>query len=97
MLVTQLGLIFGLPVVGMTGSAWGLVGTFVALRALCDAMIAGLQGFVKRRDLPPGLARFLSQQSKQSVESLEAEFDALKRDGTEVEALLERPIGDLRR
>jgi len=95
-LVTQLGLIFGLAGAGITGSAWGLVGTFVVMRALCDAMIAGLQGFVKRRDLPPGLARFLSKQSKQSVESLEAEFDALKRDGTEVEALLERPIGELR-
>jgi hypothetical protein len=96
-LVTQLGLIFGMMMAGMTGSAWGLVGTFVAMRALCDAGIAGLQGFVKRRDLPPGLARFLSKRSKQSVESLEAEFDALKRDGAEVEALLERPIGELRR
>ena len=96
-LVTQLGLIFGLMATGMTGSAWGLVGTFVAMRALCDAMIAGLQGFIKRRDLPPGLARFLAKRSKQSIESLEAEFDALKRDGAEVEALLERPIGQLRR
>ena len=96
-LVTQLGLIFGLMAAGMTGSAWGLVGTFVAMRALCDAMIMGLQGFLKRRDLPPGLARFLAKRSKQSVESLEVEFDALKRDGAEVEALLERPIGDVRR
>jgi hypothetical protein len=96
-LVTQLGLIFGIMVAGMTGSAWGLVGTFVAMRALCDAGIAGLQGFVKRRDLPPGLARFLARRSKQSVESLEAEFDALKRDGAEVEALLEQPIGELQR
>jgi hypothetical protein len=96
-LVTQLGLIFGLMMAGATGSPWGLVGTFVAMRALCDAMIAGLQGFMKRRDLPPGLARFLAKRSKQSVESLEAEFDALKRDGAEVEALLERPIGELRR
>ena len=96
-LVTQLGLIFGLMASGMTGSPWGLVGTFVAMRAVCDAMIAGLQGFMKRRDLPPGLARFLARRSKQSVESLEAEFDAVKRDGAEVEALLERPIGELRR
>ena len=96
-LVTQLGLIFGIFVAGTTGSAWGLVGTFVAMRALCDAGIAGLQGFVKRRDLPPGLARFLAKRSKQSIETLEAEFDALKRDGAEVQALLERPIGDVRR
>ena len=96
-LVTQLGLIFGLPVMGMTGSPWGLVGTFVAMRALGDTVIAGLLGFMKRRDLPPGLARMLSRSSKQSVESLEAEFDQLKRDGAEVEALLERPIGQLRR
>ena len=96
-LVTQLGLIFGLMAAGATGSAWGLVGTFVGMRALCDACIAGLQGFIKRRDLPPGLARFLAKRSKQSVESLEAEFDALKRDGAEVEALLERPIGEVRR
>jgi hypothetical protein len=95
--VTQLALIFGIMAAGATGSAWGLVGTFVAMRALCDACIAGLQGFVKRRDLPPGLARFLAKRSKQSVESLEAEFDALKRDGTEVEALLERPIGEVQR
>ena len=96
-LVTQLGLIFGFMAAGATGSAWGLVATFVAMRALCDAGMAGLQGFVKRRDLPPGLARFLATRSKQSVESLEAEFDALKRDGAEVEALLERPIGEVRR
>jgi hypothetical protein len=96
-LVTQLGLIFGMMATGMTGSPWGLVGTFVGMRALCDACIAGLQGFVKRRDLPAGLARFLARRSKQSVESLEAEFDALKRDGAEVEALLERPIGEVHR
>ena len=96
-LITQLGLIFGIMAAGMTGSPWGLVGTFVGMRALADAGIAGLQGFMKRRDLPPGLARFLAKRSKQSVESLEAEFDALKRDGAEVEALLERPIGELRR
>ena len=96
-LVTQLGLIFGMMAAGMTGSPWGLVGTFVGMRALCDACIAGLQGFVKRRDLPPVLARFLARKSKQSVESLEAEFDALKRDGAEVEALLERPIGEVGR
>ena len=96
-LITQLGLIFGLMVAGVTGSPWGLVGTFVAMRALCDAAMAWLQGFVKRRDLPPGLARFLSRKSGKSVESLEAEFDALKRDGAEVAELLERPIGELRR
>lgn len=96
-LVTQLGLIFGLMMAGASGSPWGLVGTFVAMRALADAAMAGLQGFVKRRDLSPGLARFLSRRSGKSVESLEAEFDALKRDGAEVAALLERPIGELRR
>ena len=51
---------------------------------------------MKRRDLPPGLARFLSRTSKQSVETLEAEFDALKGDSTEVEALLELPISEVR-
>jgi hypothetical protein len=96
-LITQLGLIFGLMATAVTGSPWGLVGTFVFMRALCDAGIAGLQGFMKRRDLPPGMARFLARRSKQSIESLEAEFDALKRDGAEVELLLERPIGELRR
>lgn len=95
-LVTQLGLVFGIMGAGITGSAWGLVGTFVVMRALCDAGIAWLQGFVKQRDLPPGVARFLARRSKQSVETLEAEFDALKRDGAEVEALLERPIGEVR-
>ena len=77
-LVTQLGLIFGLVGAGLTGSPWGLVGTFVALRALGDAGIVWLQGLIKQRDLPPGLARVLSRTSKQSTESLEAEFDALK-------------------
>jgi len=96
-LVTQLGLIFGLPVMGMTGSPWGLVGTFVALRAFSDAGIVWLQGFTKRRDLPPGLARVLSRTSKQSTESLEVEFDEMKQRGTEVEALLELPIQEARR
>lgn len=95
-LVTQLGLIFGLPVMGLTGSPWGLVGTFVALRAFSDAGIVWLQGFTKRRDLPPGLARVLSRTSKQSTESLEAEFDALKERDTEVDALLELPIDEAR-
>ncbi len=96
-LVTQLGLILGFPVMGITGSAWGLIGTFVALRSLTDAGIVWLQGFVKRRDLPPGLARVLARTSKQSVEALEAEFDAMKRDGAEVEALLELTIDEARR
>jgi hypothetical protein len=96
-LVTQLGLIFGLPVMGVAGSPWGLVGTFVALRALTDTAMSGLQGLMKRRDMSPGLARMLSKTSGKSVESLEAEFDAVKRDGAAVEALLERPIGELRR
>lgn len=95
-LVTQLGLIFGIPMVGITGSAWGMIGTFVALRALADACIGGLQGLVKRRDLPPGLARFLAARGKQTVDALEAEFDAMKERGREVEALLERPIDAVR-
>jgi len=52
---------------------------------------------MKRRDLPPGLARVLARKSKQSVGSLEAEFDAMKRDSAQVEALLERPVAELRR
>lgn len=95
-LVTQLGLIFGIPVIGMAGSPWGLVGTFIALRAVADASLAWMQGLIKRRDLPPGFARLLSRRSKQSVESLEAEFDALKESGKAVEALLERPFGEVR-
>ena len=95
-LVTQLGLIFGMPVAGMTGSPWGFVGTLVALRSLGDASIVWLQRLVKRRDLPPGLARFLARTSKQSPATLEAEFDAMKTRGTEVEALLELPIGEAR-
>lgn len=96
-LITQLGLIFGLPVTGLTGSAWGFVGTFVALRAVGDACIGWLQGLLKQRDLPRGVARVLSRTSGQSPESLEAEFDALKARGAEVEALLELPIGEARR
>jgi hypothetical protein len=95
-LVTQLGLILGFPVAGVTGSPWGMIGTFMGLRAVADASIAWLQGLMKRRDLPPGLARFLARRGKQSVETLEAEFDALKERGRDVEALLERPIGEVR-
>ena len=95
-LVTQLGLIFGMPVAGMTGSPWGFVGTFVALRSLGDASIMWLQRLVKLRDLPPGLARVLARTSKQAPASLEAEFDAMKARGKEVEALLELPIGEAR-
>ena len=96
-LVTQLGLIFGMVAAGITGSPWGLVGTFVVLRSLADASMAWLTGLVKQRDLPPGLARVLSRSSKQSTASLEVEFDALKAAGAEVEALLERPIDEVRR
>jgi hypothetical protein len=67
----------------------------MGLRAVADASIAWLQGLMKRRDLPPGLARFLARRGKQSVETLEAEFDALKERGRDVEALLERPIGEV--
>jgi hypothetical protein len=96
-LVTQLGLIFGMVGAGLTGSPWGMVGTFVVLRSLADASMAWLTGLVKQRDLPPGLARVLSRTGKQSTASLEAEFDALKAAGAEVEALLERPIDEVRR
>lgn len=94
-LVTQLGLIFGLPMLGMLGP-WGLVGTFIAFRACSDAGVEWLTGFTKRRDLPPGMARFLSRTSKQSPETLEAEFDALKERGSEVDKLVEMPIDDVR-
>jgi hypothetical protein len=94
-LVTQLGLILGFPMVGAFGP-WGLVGTFVGLRALADAGIAGLQGLVKRRDLPPGLKAFLARRGKQTPDELEAEFDALKARGREVELLLEKPIDAVR-
>ncbi|HEY8243912.1 MAG TPA: DUF6498-containing protein [Casimicrobiaceae bacterium] len=95
-LVTQLGLILGFPVVGITGSAWGMIGTFVGLRALADACIGGLQGLMKRRDLPPGLKAFLAKRGKQTADEIEAEFDAMRDRGREVEALLERPIGEVR-
>ena len=95
-LVTQLGLIFGIPMVGLTGSAWGMVGTFVGLRALADACIGGLQGLMKRRDLPPGLKAFLAKRGKQTADEIESEFDALKERGREVEALLARPIDEVR-
>lgn len=95
-LVTQLGLILGVVAAGLTGSFWGLIGTFVVLRSLADAAIVWLTGMMKRRDLPPGLARALSRTSKQSPEVLEAEFDALKADGSAVETLLERPIDEVR-
>lgn len=91
-LVTQLGLIFGMAAAGISGSAWGFVGTFVALRTLADAVVVWLQALVKQRDLPPGFARFMSRRSKQSVESLEAEFDAVKARGNEVEAFAELSI-----
>lgn len=96
-LVTQLGIIFGIPVLGLTGSPWGLVGTFIAFRAVSDAGLEWMTAFTKRRDLPPGMARFLSRTSKQSPETLEAEFDALKERGAEVDKLVEMPIGELRR
>jgi hypothetical protein len=94
-LVTQLGLIFGLPAAGMFGP-WGLAGMLVGLRALADAGITWLTGLVKQRDLPPGFRRFLARRAKQTEESLEAEFDAMKEKGRDVEALLERTIGDVR-
>lgn len=94
-LVTQLGLIFGLPMMGVFGP-WGLVGTLAVLRSLTDAGLQALEGLIKRRDLPPGLARFLARTSKTSVDALEADFDRLKRDGKDVEALLERPIEEVR-
>jgi hypothetical protein len=96
-LVTQLGLILGVPMVGITGSPWGMIGTFVVLRAVADASIAWLYGLMRQRDLPPGFARFLARRGKQSEGELEAEFDALKERGRDVEELLERPIGEVRR
>ncbi|MCC6196037.1 MAG: hypothetical protein IT518_16385 [Burkholderiales bacterium] len=94
-LVTQLGLIFGFLVAGFAGP-WGLVGTFVVLRALADAAISWVQGLLKQRDLPPGVARFLARKGKQTAEEIEAEFDDLKAKGAEVEQLLELPIDEAR-
>ena len=96
-LVTQLGIIFGLPVLGITGSPWGLVGTFIAFRACSDAGLEWMTAFTKRRDLPPGLARVLSRTSKQSPETLETEFDALKERGAKVDQLAEMRIDEVRR
>jgi hypothetical protein len=92
MLVTQVGLVIGIPAAAIAGSGWGLVGTFVGLRALADASMAWVGGLVRQRDLPKGLAALLSRTSGQSPAALEAEFDALKSDGRAVEALLEQPI-----
>ncbi len=88
-LVTQIGLIFGIPAIGLTGSPWGMVGVFVGMRALADTVVVWLQGMMKRQDLPPGLVRVLSRRSKQAPEALEAEFDAMKESSREIEALLE--------
>ncbi len=93
-LVTQLGLIFGIPAAGLFGP-WGLAGMLVALRALADAVITWLTGLLKQRDLPPGLRAFLARSGKQSEASVEAEFDAIKAKGHEVEALLERPFAEV--
>lgn len=95
-LVTQLGIIFGILVAGVAGP-WGLAGTFVALRALTDACISWLQGFMKQKDLPPGLKNFLAKKGKQTAEEIEAEFDDLKAKGAEVEQLLELPIEEAKR
>lgn len=94
-LVTQVGLIFGLPAAGMFGP-WGLVGMLIVLRSFADTGIVWLTGLMKQRDLPPGMRRFLAARGKQSEESIEAEFDALKEKGADVEKLLERPIGEVR-
>lgn len=94
-LVTQLGLIFGLPAAGVFGP-WGLAGMLIGLRAFADAGISWIAGLLKQRDLPPGIRRFLAKRAKQTEESLEAEFDAMKEKGRDVEALLERPIGEVR-
>lgn len=94
-LVTQLGLIFGLPAAGLWGG-WGLAGTLVGFRVLADAGISWMSGLVKQRDLPAGMRRLLARRAKQSEESIEAEFDALKEKGRDVEALLERPIAEVR-
>lgn len=95
-LVTQVGLILGFPVAGMVGP-WGIAGTLIGLRAVADAAISWLAGLMKQRDLPPGLKRFLARRGKQTEESIEAEFDAIKEKGNAVEALLERPIAEIRR
>jgi len=94
-LVTQVGLIFGLPAAGMFGP-WGLVGMLMGLRAFADAGIVWLTGLMKMRDLPPGFKRFLARRAKQSEEEIEAEFDAMKDKGRAVELLLERPIDEVR-
>ena len=78
------------------GHASPVAGMLVALRALADAAIAYLTGLLKQRDLPPGLRAFLAKRGRQTEESIEAEFDALKEKGREVEALLERPIAEVR-
>jgi hypothetical protein len=96
-LVTQIGLIFGIPAIGLFGSPWGMVGVFVGMRALADTVVVWLQGMMRRKDLPPGLVRFLSRRSKQTPETLEAEFDALKESSREIDALLELRRDELAR
>lgn len=95
-LVTQIGIIFGIIVAGVAGP-WGLAGTFIALRALADAGISWVQGLLKQKDLPPGLKNFLAKRGKQTADEIEAEFDQLKASGAAVEALLELPIEEARR
>lgn len=93
--VTQVGLILGLPAAGLFGP-WGLAGMLIGLRALADAVLGWLEGLMKQRDLPPGFRAFLARRAKQSEASIEEEFDALKDKGRAVEALLERPIAEVR-
>jgi hypothetical protein len=96
-LVTQVGIFIGFAVGGVVGSAWGLVGTLAALRAICDTMIVRQQRLWNRRDLRPDVARAMARHTRQSVESIEAQFDAVKRDIADIEALLERPISEVKR
>ncbi|MBE7521348.1 MAG: hypothetical protein HS109_03070 [Burkholderiales bacterium] len=94
-LVTQASLILGLPAAAVFGP-WGLAGMLIGLRAFADAGIAWIGGLMKQPDLPAGMRRFLARRARQTEASLEAEFDALKEKGRDVETLLERPIAEVR-
>lgn len=94
-LVTQLGIIFGLMFAAATRSGWGLVFTFVALRTALDVLIHWLGTLMRREDLSPGLARWLSKRSKQPEAELQAEFDELKGDESAAIEFYERPVGEV--
>ena len=92
LLVTQLGIIFGMLATALTKSPWGLFAVFFVFRVLTDALVDWSKRKKGKLGLSNRIARWVAKKENKSIEQVHAEFQASMKTDDDFEALLNQPF-----